>query len=322
MNSEVFKKMLLGNMMESDHNTTVIINDIKPYVFKWFKSYCSGLNPNINKDNIIDILHFSNKYCMTKLYECCLNKFISNIMNLDNSNELLLFIKQLYILKLNNIINDILNSVKYQNINDIQLAKILTSSILYTLSPDLVSIIVFKSNLKLINIHYLWSVIKYYCKKYSICNNNSNNNNNSISTDKDNNDDQKQKTNENNNDDIENDEPPKKRRRQSHISSNMKDSNTNDNNNNDNNPDIDECWLLIMKQYFIDYFDFVKWEMNGVFFSENIYIYKHLLFNNFQSIKKAADIMSKLLSIEYQNCHQSLNDIPKLNNILCQLIDT
>ena len=74
--SDVLKRMLYGNMAESKSNNIVIIDDISPHTFDWFKKYCYGLNPRVTNDNIVNVLHFCDKYCMKELYDIYLKRLL------------------------------------------------------------------------------------------------------------------------------------------------------------------------------------------------------------------------------------------------------
>ena len=89
INSEVFKNMLNGQMLESQKNNDnnnkkiVYINDINPDGFKFLISYFYNLKPILNNDIVIHIIYISKKYLLNKLKLYSLNYIINNINCID-----------------------------------------------------------------------------------------------------------------------------------------------------------------------------------------------------------------------------------------------
>ena len=72
--SKVFKQMLFGPFA---NNNSIIINDIKPEIFKIMYDGLCGLSLRINVDNVVDLCCISDKYLLNNLQDACL-EFIKN----------------------------------------------------------------------------------------------------------------------------------------------------------------------------------------------------------------------------------------------------
>ena len=85
LHSHAFSRMLYGGMIESN-SKEIIINDVSPIAFEWYKNYCYGLNPTINQTNVVKLLQFSDKYCIDTMYNHCITYIHNSAKNnaIDN----------------------------------------------------------------------------------------------------------------------------------------------------------------------------------------------------------------------------------------------
>ena len=167
--SDVLKNMLFGKMTESKRSSIVIIDDIAPKTFDWFKKYCYGLNPSVNNDNIADVLHICDKYCMKKLYDIYLNRFLSQEFP---SMELLLYIlNDLSSRNLYHSIESIVNSDIFGNLNESQCQDLILSNKFLSLPPQCVVKVLLESKIQLksfVTQSTIWELVRGYCE--SKCN--------------------------------------------------------------------------------------------------------------------------------------------------------
>ena len=110
--SQVFDTMLFGKMSESQHKSTVIINDVSPTAFEWLKQYCYGLNPSLNGNNVCEILQISDKYLIEPLSQACMTyieQYVIGKEKIINIDQFWYLLNSLYKLKLDRKLNQILN---------------------------------------------------------------------------------------------------------------------------------------------------------------------------------------------------------------------
>ena len=84
IHSEVFKRMLFGQMMEGDCNNIVRLNDISCETFEFIQRCFYGLNPVLNANNVVPILCASDKYLIKPLKNLCIN-FILKLANIPST---------------------------------------------------------------------------------------------------------------------------------------------------------------------------------------------------------------------------------------------
>ena len=315
--SEILNTMLYGHMAEADAKNVVVIEDICPIGFEWFKHYCYGLNSPITIDNVIGILHILDKYCMTSLYNVCLKECMTKCIQKESDemdmDRLFFVLTTMDSKKLDKIIDDIVNSEEFGCMSKIECKNLLSSKQFTSLSPNVANKILFKSGInfmELLNPHNLWFFCKYYCE--ALCKD-TKSDLNLAGQDKDKDkeqekeknqmhDTQDEKKEENKNDNVGLDEessdenqhkpPPSKRRRlmQKYVM------------NSKNSSDESFDWLDIMRDNFISDFDFSK--MDSSFFVENIGIYGDCLMD----VNKRLDIL-ETFAVNGNNFNKYGNDI-------------
>ena len=291
--SDVLKRMLYGNMAESKSNNIVIIDDISPHTFDWFKKYCYGLNPRVTNDNIVNVLHFCDKYCMKELYDNYLNILL--LTQLGDIRVLRKIFNNLNNKAMFHTMDSIIESYEFGKLTLTECRSLILSTDheFPPLSPIYVSKILFDSTITLTLTQSIkWEFAQGYCRLASTIFSNQ----------------QKQKPKQSENigktntilsdvnSTIKSDVTIRYVTGQNHdmeckdvadddvaenIDSNV---NVNNKNNNDNfsiNDDVDsktgndQRWLVIMRQYFLKRFDFCK--MENKFFTQNVYNVKGLL---------------------------------------------
>ena len=82
LQSQVFRAMLFGNMMESKSDE-ITIDDITGAAFTFLKNLFYGNETALNTDIVCDVLYACKKYLLIDL-ECECYKFIENVNNLDD----------------------------------------------------------------------------------------------------------------------------------------------------------------------------------------------------------------------------------------------
>ena len=98
VHSHIFARMLCGGMIESNLKE-IIIHDVSPIAFDWYKKYCYGLNPSINETNIVSLFHFSDKYCIGTMYNSCISyvcKVACPTDSISTSDSMSTFISIIY----------------------------------------------------------------------------------------------------------------------------------------------------------------------------------------------------------------------------------
>ena len=165
--SEVLENMLYGVMAESLSSNDVIIEDITPDSFEWFKQYCYGLNPIVNKNNIVDVLYLCDKYCIKNLHDLYIKQFVQNY-GLTDLKVFLDVINELCIKNQVNAVTSILNSDEFGSLNDKKKQEILLNlhDKLTSLHPSTIVNILFKSKINFIDFigqEDLWCLVKHYC---------------------------------------------------------------------------------------------------------------------------------------------------------------
>ena len=161
--SDVLKRMLYGNMAESKSNNIVIIDDISPHTFDWFKKYCYGLNPRVTHDNIVNVLHICDKYCMKELYDNYFNTLLHVTLTNANGKIILSILNDLMKKGMYHVIDSIICNKKLDNL-DIEQYQMITvpkdTSLL--LPPKYIGKILFDSKTGLSQ-SVIWKLVQTYC---------------------------------------------------------------------------------------------------------------------------------------------------------------
>ena len=282
--SDVLKNMLFGNMAESKQSNIVIIEDIAPKTFDWFKQYCCGLNPSVNNDNVVDVLHICDKYCIKKLYDIYLNRFLSQ--KITNMELLLDRLNDLSIRNLNHVIESIVNSDIIGNLNESQCQHVIFSNKFLSLAPECVVKILFESKIKLksfVNQSTIWEIVPGYCDNVLCTDNDIKANDVDVKTN-----DQCLGLEDHVNVNDDELEPPKKRRKIDKSSPNGS------GNENTNRNDAHELmmnnneWVTITRKHFLQHIDFCA--MKSGYYLDNVYNIQGLL-----STQEKLDIFEKRL---------------------------
>ena len=86
--SAVFEAMLFGQMMESQLNSEIEINDAEPDAFEAVLKYCYCNNPELSSINVVGIKKIADKYQINGLSKSCDDHF-PKCLNQNNFCELL-----------------------------------------------------------------------------------------------------------------------------------------------------------------------------------------------------------------------------------------
>ena len=150
VHSEVFARMLFGNMIESKskYEAIVRISDVSPNIFEWFIKFVCGLNPSIEESNAIGLYYFSEKYMIEQLNQVSFDFIVDSVI--DSKQPLLNVIESLTKCGLSSKIGDVLNKIGSEHgITQDQCAELLKSDYFLNMDDKLIAEWLFEG----LNIH-------------------------------------------------------------------------------------------------------------------------------------------------------------------------